>query len=67
MEDLFAVRAALALAIDETSSAINGVRAAQEVDWVSIFAGRYRDELYGAVQDLVAFRDRLEALWAALA
>ena len=66
MEDLCAVRAALANAIDDAQSAIAGVRAAQEVDWVSVFAGRYREELHAAIEDLVVFRERLEAIRAGL-
>jgi hypothetical protein len=43
------------------------VRAAQEVDWVSVLASRYREELYATIQQLVHFRDWLERLRAGLA
>lgn len=64
MEDLVAVRAALDIAIDEVHAAIGTLRAAQGVDWVSVFASRYREELYIAIQSLASFRDRLESAWA---
>jgi len=51
-------------AIDDVERAMQRVRRAQEVDWVSIFAGRFREELYAAVQDLARFRDALESVRA---
>ena len=66
MDTLVSARAALTRAIDHAQSAITRVRTAQEVDWVSVLAARYRAELYGAIQDLVRFRDGLEATRAGL-
>jgi len=61
MDDLLSARAALARAIDDVQMAITRVRSAQQVDWASVLATRYRQELYQAIQELVRFRDRLEA------
>jgi len=47
-------------AIDDVDRAIARVRHAQEVDWVSVFASRFREELYQAIQDLARFREALE-------
>jgi|GEM_PF-1635475 len=62
MDDVSSARVALERAIDDVELAITRVRAAQEVDWVSVFASRYREELYGSIQDLANFRERLEAM-----
>ena len=67
MDELGSARVALGKAIDDVQRAISRVRAAQQVDWVSVLASRYREELYGAIQDLAAFRDALESLRARLA
>lgn len=67
MDDLLAARLALGRAIGDVERAVGRVRAAQQVDWVSVFASRYREELYGAVRDLVDFRERLEAMRSELA
>ena len=67
MDELSSARVALGTAIDDVQRAISRVRAAQQVDWVSALASRYREELYGAIQDLVVFRDALESLRARLA
>ncbi|MGC4175415.1 hypothetical protein [Demequina sp.] len=61
MDDLAATHAALSRAIDDVQVAIAKVRHAQEVDWRSVFATRYREELYATIQDLTQFRDRLSA------
>ncbi len=66
MDNLGSARAALARAIDDVQAAINRVRAAQNVDWASALASRYRHELHVSSQDLVRFRDRLEATRAGL-
>ena len=66
MDDVTSARAALTRAIEHAQSAITRVRTAQEVDWVSVLASRYRAELYVAIQDLVRFRDGLEATRAGL-
>jgi len=62
MDDVSSARVAVVRAIDDVQRAIHRVQRAQEVDWVSVFAARYRQELYGVIQDLVRFRDRLEAI-----
>ena len=67
MNDLSSARAALSRAIDDVQRAMARVRAAQEVDWASVLAARYREELYGAIQDLASFRDALESLRSRLA
>ncbi len=66
MDTLSSARAALTRAIDNAQSAIGRVRAAQEVDWASVLASRYRAELYQVIQDLVRFRDGLESTRAGL-
>lgn len=60
MDDLSSARATITLAIDHVESAIARVRVAQEVDWNSVLASRYRSELYTALQDLARFRNSLE-------
>jgi len=67
MDDLVSARAALARAIDDVQAAITRVRSAQQVDWASVLASRYREELYQAIQELMRFRDRLEATRGGLA
>ena len=67
MDDLVSARAALARAIDDAQMAITRVRSAQQVDWASVLATRYRQELYQAIQELMRFRDRLEATRGGLA
>jgi len=67
MDDLVSARAALARAIDDVQMAITRVRSAQQVDWASVLAARYRQELYQAIQELMRFRDRLEATRGGLA
>ena len=62
MDDLTSARVAVGRAIDCVQCAIARVRAAQQVDWASVLAERYREELYGVIQDLVRFRDYLEAI-----
>jgi len=60
MDPLTSARIALMRAIDDVEAAIATVRAAQEVDWVSALAARYRAELYEVIRDLARFRDHLE-------
>jgi hypothetical protein len=67
VDQVIAARAALDRALDDVDRAITRVRAAQEVDWVSVLASRYREELYATIQQLVHFRDWLERLRAGLA
>ncbi len=62
MDDLASARVAVGRAIDDVQCAITRVRSAQRVDWASVLAARYREELYAVIQDLVRFRDHLEAI-----
>ena len=67
MDELSSARAALTRAIEDVQRAMARVRAAQEVDWVSVMASRYREELYGAIHDLTGFREALEQVRMRLA
>lgn len=60
MDDLSSARAALALAVEDVQRAMRRVRTARDVDWVSVLASRYRDELQGVLNDLARFRDLLD-------
>ena len=66
MDNLVAARVALTRAIDDVQAAITRVRLAQQVDWASVLASRYRAELYEVIQDLARFRDHLESTRARL-
>lgn len=66
MDHLGATRAAVDRAIADVETAIARVRSAQEVDWVSVLAARYREELYGTIQDLIGLRDHLDGLRAGI-
>jgi hypothetical protein len=67
MDGSIAVWGALTRAIDDVEGAIWRVRGAQQVDWVSVFGSRFREELYGAIQDLSRLASSLESLRAGLA
>jgi len=67
MDQVMAARVALDRAIDDVQRAISRVRAAQEVNWVSVLANRYRQELYATIQQLVHFRDWLYDVRAGIA
>ena len=67
MDELGSARVAVGRAEEYVQRAIARVRSSQDVAWVSVLASRYREELYGAIQDLVGFRDALESLRARLA
>ncbi|MCR6712237.1 MAG: hypothetical protein NVV57_05870 [Demequina sp.] len=60
MDDAAAVRAALERAFDDVQRAVLRIRAAQGVDWVSVFASRYREELYRTIRELAALGERLD-------
>ena len=60
MDDAAAVRAALERAFDDVQRAVLRIRAAQGVDWVSVFASRYREELYRTLRELAALGERLD-------
>lgn len=65
--DLRACVAGLDEALDHLETAALRVRLAQEVHWVSIFAERYRSELYEAIVAVRALSARVEAARAAAA
>ena len=67
MDQVTATRVALDRAIDDVQRAISRVRAAQEVDWVSVLANRYREELYATIRHLANFRDWLDDVRAGIA
>ena len=60
MDEAAAVRAALERAFDDVQRAMLRIRAAQGVDWVSLFASRYREELYRTIRELAALGERFE-------
>jgi len=66
MDHSGAVRAAVDRAIADIELAMARVRSAQEVDWVSVLATRYREELFGAIRDLGGLRDHLDGLRASI-
>ena len=66
MDNLVSAQVALTRAIDDVQAAITRVRSAQQVDWTSVLASRYRAELYEVIQELGRFRDHLESTRARL-
>lgn len=62
MDQVASARVAVGRAIDDVQTAIARVRSAQQVDWVSVLASRYREELYAVLQDLARLRGHLEEI-----
>jgi len=60
--DLRACVAGLDEAADHLDTAVRRVQQAQEVEWVSIFADRYRNELYEAILSLRALAARVASV-----